>query len=99
MTLSNRERQAGYRARRSTAGALGDKRLNTWVGAETMYALQRLARHRGLSQRALVEALIHAADAEIMGRLQPYSAEWTAYTAGPADAIEDKSDRDPQTVD
>ncbi len=81
MAMSTAERQAKYRAGRATAGQLGDKRLNTWVSADTSYALQRLAKHHGVSQREMLERLVRTADQDVLKSLSPFSPEWQAYTA------------------
>ncbi|HLA36418.1 MAG TPA: hypothetical protein VJ001_16270 [Rhodocyclaceae bacterium] len=61
MATSN-ERQAAYRARRSTAGDNGERRLQAWVSTAADLALDRLARHHGVSRRVMLERLILAAD-------------------------------------
>jgi len=75
------ERQAAYRQRRPTAGENGERRLNMWVTTGTALALARLAQHRGVTRRAMLEQLIIAADRRIVGKLAPDSAEWDAYFA------------------
>ena len=75
------ERQAAYRQRRPTAGENGERRLNMWVTTGTALALTRLARHRGVTQRAMLERLILEADRKIVGKLAPGTAEWDTYFA------------------
>ena len=58
MGKSNAERQAEYRARRAEAGDNGERRLNTWLSTAAALALERLARHHGLTQRAMLERLL-----------------------------------------
>lgn len=57
------ERQAAYRLRRKEGD--GDKRLNTWIGADAALALERLASHNGITRRAMLEQLILAASAAL----------------------------------
>jgi hypothetical protein len=75
------ERQAAYRQRRPTAGENGERRLNMWVTTGAALALARLARHRSVTQRAMLERLIIEADRKIVARLTPGTAEWDAYFA------------------
>lgn len=58
MSRTNSERQAAYRARRAEAGDNGERRLNTWLSTSAALALERLARHHGLTQRAMLERLL-----------------------------------------
>lgn len=64
MARSSAERQREYRQRRATAGDNGDRRLSMWVSTGTSLALQRLARHRGVTQRQVLEELVAQADTE-----------------------------------
>ena len=59
------ERQRAYRARRSTAGDNGERRLQAWVTTNADLALDRLARHHGVTRRAMLEKLILEADDSI----------------------------------
>jgi len=59
------ERQRAYRARRSTAGDNGERRLQAWVTTKADLALDRLARHHGVTRRAMLEKLILEADDSI----------------------------------
>lgn len=81
MVQTPAERQAAYRRNRATAGPKGDgdKRINTWVSDASARALARLAKHHGISQRAMLERLIAAADSRITKRLDPDTPEWAAY--------------------
>lgn len=59
------QRQAAYRARRRKVGEEGkpgDARLNVWLSYPAHAGLTRLARHRGISQRELLESLLVALD-------------------------------------
>jgi hypothetical protein len=82
MAQSGAERQATYRQRRATAGDNGDRRISTWVATGAALALERLARHHGVSQRAMLEQLVTAADERISRRLDPTSPAWAAYFSG-----------------
>lgn len=64
MAKTNAQRQAEYRARRINAGEKGDgeARLNTWVSSKTDFALERLAKHYGVTKREMIERLILHAD-------------------------------------
>lgn len=68
LMASNKERQAKYRAGRATAGPNGDgeRRLECWISSEAHFALARLARHRSLTKRSLIETLLIKEDGEIL---------------------------------
>jgi hypothetical protein len=74
-------RQAAYRQRRLRAGpeGNGDMLLNTWISAGAMLALKRLARRDGVSQRAMLEKLLLAADEAVLATLDVSAPEWDAY--------------------
>ena len=59
MAMSNKERQAAYRARqkqeRLTGNAEGGYRINTMTDSDTYFRLERLAKHYGVTRRALIE--------------------------------------------
>ena len=77
MPKTTRERQAAYRSRRHDGD--GDRRLNTWLSSQAAFALRRLARHQGLSQRAVLERLVIEADQAILDALEFETPEWAAY--------------------
>ena len=81
MARTTAQRQAAYRARRATAGndGNGERRLSTWVSTEADLALERLARRYAGTKREMLERLVLRADAAIVRRLEPDSAEWDAY--------------------
>jgi hypothetical protein len=79
MAQSSAERQAAYRKCRPTAGENGERRINTWVTTRAALALERLARRDGITQRAVLERLITAADAAVLAGLAPDTPEWAAY--------------------
>ena len=64
MPKTNAERQAAFKAKRST-GQVEERQLNTWISADAFFALRRMARHRGMTQKAIIEELLLAADQEI----------------------------------
>jgi hypothetical protein len=78
-TTTAAERQAAWRNRRATAGENGERRINTWVSTGAALALARLARHHGLTQRAMLEHLIAVADDTVTAELDPMSHAWDAY--------------------
>jgi hypothetical protein len=71
------QRQAHYRARRDDGD--GEYRINTWVSSKTDFALNRLARHHGLTRRAMLERLIVEMDAAIVSTLDLDTPEWDIY--------------------
>lgn len=75
MGKTNSERQAAYRARRAEAGDNGERRLNTWVSTAAALALQRLALHHGLTQRALLERLLIEAQDDVTADFGPDDPE------------------------
>lgn len=81
-TRTAAERQAACR-NKATAGENGERRINTWVSTTwvstgAVLALARLARHHGLTQRAMREHLIGVADDTITAELDPTSHAWEA---------------------
>jgi len=55
MPLTNNEKQANYRQRKLEAGA---ERVQAIISLQAKRGLERLARHHGLSQTAMLERLI-----------------------------------------
>jgi len=51
MAQTAAQRQAHYRARRNDGD--GERGINTWVTSATDYALDRLARHHGITRRTI----------------------------------------------
>jgi hypothetical protein len=80
MAKTAAERQREYRARRPFAGpdGNGERRINTWVSTGAALALERLARHHGVTKRQMLEQLIEAADERIRKRIKS-DAEWDEY--------------------
>lgn len=79
MTQTSAQRQAAYRARRSTAGDNGERRLSMWISTGADVALERLARRYSVTKREMLERLVIDADAAIHRDLEPDSAEWASY--------------------
>ena len=77
MAKTAAQRQAHYRARRNDGN--GDRRINTWVTTATDFALDRLARHRGITRRTMLERLIAKADDAILYTLDLDTPEWDIY--------------------
>lgn len=70
MPTTPAERQRAYRQRKISEGT--DARLDVVVSASTAAALQRLARHHGTSQRAMLEqVLADAEQAAVAGMADP----------------------------
>lgn len=66
MSDTSAQRQAKYRANRQFAGDNGERRINTWVSTGAASALIRLAKHNGVTQRALLELLLKAANDQVV---------------------------------
>ncbi len=79
MSKTTAERQAAYRAGRFMARENGEHRLNTWVSTETHFALRRLARHHGVTQKQILERLIKAEDDRILASLDMRTPAWDGY--------------------
>ena len=77
MAKTSAQRQAAYRSRRNQGE--GIRRLNTWISMPAYCALQRLAKHEGISQRQLIEHLLLNADDEIVERLEPDTPQGEQY--------------------
>jgi len=79
MAKTAAQRQAHYRARRNDGD--GERGINTWVTSATDYALDRLARHHGITQRTMLERLIVEADDAVLHTLDLDTPEWDVYFA------------------
>lgn len=75
------QRQAEYRARRPTAGPdhNGERRLTVWVSTGAAMALTRLARRYQVTQRAMLEQLLTAADDDVLRTLDADTPELDTY--------------------
>lgn len=76
------ERQAAYRAKRPLAGVdnNGERRINTWVNTGTALALERLARHNGVTKREMLERIVLAEEARVTSGMA--EDVWEAYMQG-----------------
>jgi len=80
MAKSGAERQREYRMRAHERNNQdGDRRINTWLRAQAVFALRRLAKHHGLSQREILERIILDADNAVLETLAPDSPELDKY--------------------
>lgn len=77
MAKTNADRQKRYRTTRLTAGENGERRINTFVATSVALALKRLAKHHGVTQRAMLERLIH--DANKAAEAQMDDAQFEQY--------------------
>lgn len=77
MAKTPAQRQAAYRSRRNLGE--GIQRLNTWISIPAFCALQRLARHQGMSQRAVIEQMLFKIDDEVIETLKSDTPEWDRY--------------------
>lgn len=77
MPKTSAQRQAAYRQRRDHGD--GERRLNTWISASAHLALQRIARHHGITRRALLERLVLTADDDIVAALELDTPAWDHY--------------------
>lgn len=81
MIKSNKERQAAYRARRPFAGedGNGERRVSMYVSTRAALALDRLARHHGVTKRQMMEQLLIAEDDKILAKLDLGTDAWNEY--------------------
>jgi hypothetical protein len=79
MAKSATERQAEYRARRSTAGDNGERRLNLWISTGSALALGRLARRYCVTKQEMIEKLLRIEDEQVSASIDLDSPEWDAY--------------------
>ena len=78
MPKTNAERQAAYRQRR-IAGRANEYRLNLYLAGSQWLARERLAHHRGLTKKAMLEQLIRAEEDRVLDGVEADSAPWQAY--------------------
>lgn len=72
-TQTTAQRQAAYRARRKELGEQGkpgDARLNVWLCYDAHAGLKRLAHHRGISQRELLESILIELDNKTASQIE-----------------------------
>ncbi|ECB2072396.1 hypothetical protein EVH55_26755 [Salmonella enterica subsp. enterica serovar Benin] len=79
MAISNAEKQRRYRQNRFKRGELGEYRINTFVGGDCYFALERLARHYNINKKEVIEMLITAADKTISHNLGDNPDLWDIY--------------------
>jgi hypothetical protein len=77
MGMTAAERQRAYRARRQEDA----ERLNMVVGVSTKRQLERLARHHGVTQRALLERLLADAEGAVVAGLKDHARYYDGVTA------------------
>jgi len=77
MAKTSAQRQADYRSRRNDSE--GTRRLSTWISVRAYFALRRLARHHGISQREMIERLAIQTDDQILKSLDFDKPEWDQY--------------------
>ncbi len=83
MAKTGAERQREYRLRSNERNNKdGDMRLNVWLRSQAVFALRRLSRRYGISQREMLEKLILDADDAVLKTLAPGSAELDGYLTG-----------------
>lgn len=78
-TKTPAEYQAAYRRRKAEQGMCGAYALNHWIDGQAKFALDRLAKHNGITISAMLEQLIINADNQILSKLELYSDEWNVY--------------------
>ncbi|MBW2185714.1 MAG: hypothetical protein JRG71_04680 [Deltaproteobacteria bacterium] len=79
MALTSTQRQAKYRANRSTAGDNGERRLSTWVSTSALMALKRLTAHANTTQRDMIERLLLEEDQSVIDSLCSNDEELNKY--------------------
>jgi DNA-binding transcriptional ArsR family regulator len=62
-----------------SGGKPGPQRLNGWIGPEAHFALKRLAKRYGVTQREMLERLIIAEHRRVLSEMDLDSPEWDAY--------------------
>ncbi|EQD74986.1 hypothetical protein B1A_04203 [mine drainage metagenome] len=85
MAKDSAQRQAQYRSKRPYAGVdgNGERRINTWVSTGCALALARLARHKGTTQRQIIERLILTEDQQVINAfpLDRFDEQFDEYLA------------------
>ena len=76
MSLSSSERQARYKKNRQKATeGDGEYQINCWVTSQAKFALKRLAKHHGMTQKAVLEWLLTECDETTMRALSDEEQE------------------------
>lgn len=78
MAKTAAERQREYRAKRR-AGRNDEHQVNTWISETSYVALERIARYKQMTKRAVIERLILDADDRICSKLDDSKPEWDKY--------------------
>ncbi len=73
MATSAPDRQRAYRER--AARELNQRRINTWVNAEAVIAIERLARHWNIPKRQVIERLAAQAQEQVTDGLDDAAFE------------------------
>jgi len=86
MAKTAAERQQAYRRQRPFAGpdGNGERRLSTWLSTSASLALDRLAKHRGVTTRQILEEILGAAEESVVASLEPDTPAWEDYFKTPA---------------
>lgn len=72
------QRQAESRRRRQREGN-GIRQVSALVSTSAALALDRLARHHGITKAKILETLLIEADAAILKTMEPDTKEWADY--------------------
>jgi hypothetical protein len=59
-----------------------ERRIDIWVSVDAAQALTRLARHRGITKRMLLENMLSEADRAVQRTIDPGSEDWGEYFSG-----------------
>lgn len=78
MAKTAAERQREYREKRRF-GRNNEHQLNAWISTESNLALERLAQHKGMTKRQIIERLLIDADTRAIAKLDDSKPEWSEY--------------------
>lgn len=78
MAMSNAERQKRYRQSRK-GGVRNELQLKVWIDITLSGALVRLAKHHGITQKAVLERLISEAEEQVLSGIETDSEAWCKY--------------------
>lgn len=78
MAKTAAERQREYRAKRR-AGRNDEHQVNAWISTPAYLALVRLAQHKGMTKREVLERLLIDADIRVTSKLDDTKPEWDEY--------------------
>ncbi len=71
MAINNAERQRQYRQRHLQDAEGQGERLNMIISFHAKWALARMAAHRNITQKALLEQLLLDAESQLVSNLSP----------------------------